>query len=480
MKVWMIASEMAPYSKVGGLGDVMGALPVALAGLGCEVTVAIPHLPSMDAARWGLEPTGLEVEALVDGAWRRASVLEARGAGGVRVLFLRQPEYFDRPGLYGTPAGDHPDNPQRFAYFAYAAVEALRRVAPGPAVVHAHDWQTGLVPLLLRAPEHYGAEPEFARTATLHTIHNLSYQGLFPAGVVPRLGLSWRHFTPAGLEFYGLLNFLKAGLVYADALTTVSPTYAREIQTPEYAWGLQGVLAERAGVLRGIVNGIDTEAWDPSCDPGLAARFSAAGLGPRRENARALRAELGLPDDGRPLVGIVNRLVEQKGIDLLLGLEPVLGDLGLQWAILGSGEARYEAAVADLARRHPATVAARVGFDDGLARRIYGGSDLFCMPSLFEPCGLGQMIALRYGSLPVVRRTGGLADTVVDVDEGGAGFVFGPATSEALAGALGRGRQYLADRRRANGARRRAMALDFSWSASARRYLELYRSLARG
>jgi len=480
MKVWMVGAEMAPFSKVGGLGDVLGALPRALTRLGAEVTVVIPHLRSMEATRWGIAPTGVEVGARVDGARQVAQILEGRAPGGVRVLFVHHPAYFHRDGLYGTPAGDYPDNPQRFAFFAYAALEAGKSLAPGPDVVHSHDWQTGLVPLLLEAPEHYGADPQFEHAASVHTIHNLSYQGLFPGEVLPRLGISWDHFTFLGLEFYGLVNFLKAGLVYADALTTVSPTYAKEIQTPEYAWGLHGVLVERAGVLHGILNGIDTEVWDPQADEALPAVYSRGDLAPRRRNGRALREEFGLPVDKRPLVGVVNRLVQQKGIDLLLGLEPRLEELGFQWAILGSGEAGYEAAVVALARRNPGTVAVRIGFDDGVARRIYGGSDLFCMPSLFEPCGLGQLIALRYGSLPAVRRTGGLADTVRDVSQpSGVGFAFDEANAEGLGACLIRGAAFLRNPGRAAAARRRAMALDFSWGASARRYLHVYKDAAR-
>lgn len=479
MKVLMVGTEMAPYAKVGGLGDVLGALPGALVGLGCEVTVVLPHLPAMDAARWGIAPTGVAVQAWIGGQPQTAEVLEARAAGGVRVLFIHHPAYFHREGLYGTRAGDFPDNAERFAFFSYAAIEAGALCAPGSHVVHSHDWQTGLVPFLLRVPEHYGADPRFAGAARIHTIHNLSYQGLFPSEVLPRLGISWAHFTFLGLEFYGLLNFLKAGLVYADALTTVSPTYAREIQTLEYAWGLQGVLAERAADLHGILNGIDEKAWDPGNDEALVHRYSRADLGPRKHNRPALREELGLPRDPRPVVGIVNRLVQQKGIDLILALEPRIEELGLQWAILGSGEAGYEAAVADMARRHPTTVATRIGFDDGLARRIYAGSDLFCMPSYFEPCGLGQMIALRYGSLPVVRRTGGLADTVRDLfDAKGVGFVFDEPTPAALEAVLVRARNFLGNSSRTVAARRRGMSLDYSWGASARRYLDVYREAA--
>ena len=479
MKVWMVGTEMAPFSKVGGLGDVLGALPAAVAREGCEVSVVIPHLPSMDRGGWNFEDTGVEVGAQVGGAWHTARLLQTSVAPGVRVLLVVCPEYFHREGLYGARDGDYPDNPQRFAFFCYAALEAARALGGQVDVVHSHDWQTGLAPFLLAAPEHFGADPAFVGARTVHTVHNLSYQGLFPADLLPELGISWRHYHLRGLEFYGLLNFLKAGLVYADALTTVSPTYAVEIQSPDYAWGLHGVLVERAAQLHGILNGIDVDSWNPATDPALAARYAGTrSAESRRRNRAALLAEVGLPDDGRPVVGVVNRLVAQKGVELLLGLDRKLGEGPLQWVILGSGESRYESAVEDLARTFPTTVAARIGFDDSLARRIYAGSDLFCMPSHFEPCGLGQMIALRYGSLPVVRRTGGLADTVADLDgDTGVGFVFDEPSVRGLHGALQRAQELLARPRKLAAARRRAMALDFSWDASARRYLEVYRAL---
>jgi starch synthase len=481
MNIWMVGTEMAPFSKVGGLGDVLGALPTALAQEGCEVTVVIPYLPAMGRGGWDLTPVDLEVGIQVGGGLHVARFLERRLPGGVRVLFVVCPEFFHREGLYGTPLGDYPDNPQRFALLSYAALEAARRSTTGVDVVHSHDWQSGLIPLLMSAPEHYGADPVLRAARTVHTVHNLSYQGLFPAEVLPELGLSWRHYHLRGLEFYGQINFLKAGLVYADALTTVSPSYAREIQSPDFAWGLHGVLVERAADLHGILNGIDVDLWDPATDPRLAARFDAAHLPERRHNRTALLEEVGLPDDGRPVVGVVNRLVAQKGIELLLGLDWRLDGAPLQWVILGSGEARYEAAVQDLAATFPTTVAARIGFDEALSRRIYGGSDLFCMPSYFEPCGLGQMIALRYGSLPVVRRTGGLADTVPDVSQpGGVGFVFDEPSVRGLEGALERARQLLSEPDELAVTRLRAMALDHSWSASARRYLEVYRSLGGG
>jgi starch synthase len=477
MNVVMVAPEMVPFSKVGGLGDVLGALPHALVKLGAQVTVVIPHLASMDSARFGMASTGVEVRTFLGGSLQTAQVLESKGPGGVRVLALLHPPFFHRESLYGTRSGDYSDNAQRFAFFSHAALEAVKRLVPDVDIVHTHDWQTGLVPFLLRAHEHYGSDTAFSGAATVHTIHNLSYQGLFPADLLPQLGISWDHFQFRELEFFGWLNFLKAGLVSADALTTVSPTYAREIQTPQYAWGLHGVLAERANASHGILNGSDQDAWNPETDPALVAPYSAKKLAARIKNTRGVREAFGLPEDRRPLVGIVNRLVAQKGLDLLLGLDQWLEDLGLQWAILGAGDTYFEGQIVALAGRHPRTVAARIGFDDALAHMIYAGSDLFCMPSVFEPCGLGQMIALRYGSLPIVRRTGGLADTVRDIRyQGGVGFVFDKPDSLGLEEALIRVVKFTRRQEKLEVVRRRAMAVDHSWEASAQRYLDVYRS----
>jgi starch synthase len=481
LKVLMAGSEMAPYSKTGGLGDVLGALPKALARLGCEVCVVIPYLPSMDALTWGISPTGAEVEVWLEGRRRTARVLSAEPDPGVRVLFLDCPAYFHRVGLYGTPHGDYGDNAQRFAFLSYGALEAARRLFPGPDVVHVHDWQTALIPFLLRAPEHYGFDGSFGRARTLLTVHNLSYRGLFPKEVLPGLGISWSHFHMGELEFYERFSFLKAGLVFADIVTTVSPTYSREIQTKEHGCELEGVLGSRAAHLVGILNGIDTEHWSPGSDPHLPAPFRARTLCRRVENREVLRSQLGLEDSPAPVVAMVTRLAQQKGIDLLLGLQDRLPELGVQWAILGNGDHRYETAVTKLARRHRGILGARIGFDEATSRLLYAGSDFFCMPSLFEPCGLSQLIAMRYGSIPIVRRTGGLGDTVRDFAEpAGTGIVFEEATPEALAGAVGRARELGARPDDLLDLRRRAMSLDFSWEASARRYLEVYRGESPG
>ncbi|MBI5446130.1 MAG: glycogen synthase GlgA, partial [Deltaproteobacteria bacterium] len=470
VRVLMVGAEMAPYSKTGGLGEVLGALPLALAARGCEVGVVIPYLPSMDPVRWGIAPAGAEVEVWIEGRRRVARLLQASGPAGVKVIFLDCPAYFHRPGLYGTPQGDYPDNPQRFAFLCYGALEAAKRLFPLPDVIHAHDWQAALVPFLLRATEHYGLDATL-RARTVMTVHNLSYQGVFPKDVLPAVGISWSHFRMQELEFYDRVNFLKAGLVSADAITTVSPAYADEITTRRYGWGLDGVLRERRASLVGILNGIDPQGWNPGADPRIPAPFTVRTLCRRAENRDVIRQTMALRDGSEPVVAMVTRLAQQKGIDLLLGLRDRIPELGVQWAILGSGDHPYETAVLDLARRYPGTVGVRIGFDDETARLLYAGSDFFCMPSLFEPCGLGQLIALRYGSIPIVRRTGGLADTVRDLSKpDGVGIVFDEPTAEALAESLGRARDLAGRTDELLEVRRRAMACDFSWRASAGKY----------
>lgn len=479
MNVWMISPEMAPYSKVGGLGDVAGALPAALCKLGVKTSVFAPYLPDMAGGGWKITDTGVRVSAPSWGSEPESRVLEVSTGNGVGVFLIDSPLHFHREGLYGTPHGDHWDNAQRFAYFTRAAIEAGRKLAPAPGVVHAHDWPTGLAPFLVRAPEHYGALPEFADTATVQSIHNLSHQGRFQKELLPELGISWHRFNHLELEFWDSVNFLKAGLVFSDAIVAVSPTYAREIQTPEHGWGLDGVLRERADRLHGIVNGIDTDAFDPATDKALASTFAANRLAGRAKNKAQLRGIMGLPESDKPVVGAVTRFVFQKGIDILLDLAPRIESLGVQFALLGTGEKRYEDALTHLAMTMPETVAVKIGFSDEIARIVYGGSDFFFMPSLFEPCGLGQLIALRYGAVPIVRRTGGLNDTVTDFGaEDGVGVVFDHPTADDAAHALWRATELYKDADRFVGTRKRGMGRDNSWKHSAREYAALYESLA--
>ncbi len=471
MRIAHIASEVVPFSKTGGLADVAGALPPALAALGHEVTVVAPgHRTSLKEPLPG-EARG-EVAAL--GLTARLNVSLHRN---VRFVLLDCPALYVRPALYSLPDGDFPDNAVRFAFFARAALAAVARLG-GADVVHAHDWQAALAPLLLR---HDGkARFEMPAAKTVFTIHNLAYQGVFPPWVLEACGLARDLFTMDLLEFYGNVNFLKGGLVSADAVTTVSPTYAREILLPEFGCGLEGVLATRHDSLFGILNGRDTDEWDPRRDPHLEVAFGARD--DVVEGKAAARALLGreakLASGERPLVGMVSRLAEQKGADLLAAaLDEIVG-LGYDVVVLGAGERRYEEAVRAAQAAHPGRVAAFIKFDERLAHRIYAASDLFLMPSRYEPCGLGQMIAMRYGALPVVTRTGGLADTVPDADEPqGTGFVLPELTPPALIATLVRARAVLGDRARLAAVRAVGMTRDFTWKTSARRYVELYEKL---
>jgi starch synthase len=470
MRIAHLASEVVPFSKTGGLADVAGALPPALAALGHEVTGVAPgHRASLKEAVPG-EPGG-EVSAL--GLTARLSVVRHRG---VRVVLLDCPALFVRPALYSLPDGDFPDNPVRFAFFARAALAALAKLG-GVEIVHAHDWQAALAPLLLR----HDGEVRFGLQGakSVLTIHNLAYQGLFPPWVLEACGLPRELFRMDLLEFYGQVSFLKGGLVSADALTTVSPTYAREILTPAFGCRLEGVLSGRSDSLYGILNGLDLEEWDPAHDPFLELPYAADEVEEGKRAARELLAsETGVGSGSRPLLGMVSRLAEQKGADLLAAALDDIVEFGFDLVVLGTGERRYEEAMRAAQAAHPGRVAVLTRFDERLAHRIYAASDLFLMPSRYEPCGLGQMIAMRYGTLPVVNRTGGLADTVLDVGrEGGTGFVLDELTPDALVEALSRAHDLLGKPAELARVRERAMARDFSWEASAREYVKLYERL---
>jgi starch synthase len=463
MRVAFVASEVAPFSKTGGLADVVGALPGALAALGAEVVTVTPLYRCVRRHR--PEPTPHRVRVpLGDGA------AEGRAFRSGNVYFLECDPFFDRDGLYGTPNGDYGDNAARFIFLARGALELLEQLG-APDVLHAHDWQAGLVPLYLKTL--YAAD--FPRTRSVLTIHNLAYQGLFPPSEYPKTGLDGRHFTWKEVEFYGQVNFLKAGLVHADALTTVSPTYAREIQTPELGCGLDGVLRERSAALHGILNGADYSEWDPSRDPHLPARYSAQDLFGKALCKAALQKRCGLPARPEiPLAGMVTRLSEQKGIDLFLEAAEALAAEDLQIVLLGSGDRSYQEAVLRVSDRHRHRICAQVAFDNALAHLIEAGSDLYLMPSRYEPCGLNQIYSLRYGTVPVVRATGGLADTVID---GVTGFTFGPYTSAAFLQAVRRALRVYEDPPAWRRMMLEGMRQDFSWGASARRTMDLYRSL---
>lgn len=461
---------MVPFSKTGGLADVVGALPLALAQLGHVVTVIVPaHRTSLADS-----PPGKHV-ATFDDLGVRARVF-ATEHHGVEVLFLDAPQLYVRPAPYSVPDGDYPDNPIRFAFFVRAALRLLAG-RPPIDILHAHDWQAALAPLLLHHPS--TAWPTQRRPRTVLTIHNLAYQGVFPAWVMDAAALPRELFTVRHFEFFGQVSFLKAGIVAADALTTVSPTYAREILTPAHGCGLEGVLAQRAGDLFGILNGLDMAAWNPETDAHLPRPYRARSVTSGKRAARAAVArELGLAPGTRPLAGMVSRLVEQKGVDLLAAAIDDIVALGFDVVVLGRGEQRWEELLATAETAHPGRVRVVLAFNDPLAHRIYAASDVFLMPSRFEPCGLGQLIALRYGALPVVPPTGGLADTVIDDRHPeGFGFVFSPTTPRALVGALARAREILRLPAELARLRRNAMRRDVSWAGPARAYTALYERL---
>ncbi|TQF79154.1 glycogen synthase GlgA [Elioraea sp. Yellowstone] len=474
MRVLAVASEAVPFVKTGGLADVVGALPAALAREGVAVTTLLPGYPAVLDALAGAE----EVARFADLPGGPARLLRGQ-AGGLAVAALDAPALFDRPGnpYLGPDGADWPDNGIRFA--ALGAAAARLAAEGGFAALHAHDWQAGLAGAYLR---HAGN-----RLPVLFTLHNLAFQGHFPAALFPHLGLPDAAFALAGVEFHGGVGFLKAGLWYADAITTVSPTYAAEITTPEGGMGLDGLLAGRAGVLHGILNGIDTTAWDPATDRHLAARFDAADPAPRAANRAALGRALGIAaDPPRPLFGFVGRLTWQKGVDLILDALPALLATGGSLALLGSGEAGLEARARAAAAAHPGRVGVAIGYDERIARLIYAGADGVLVPSRFEPCGLAQLCALRYGAVPVVARLGGLADTVVDANPmalqagWGTGLQFSPPTAGMLAAALRRAAALFADAGTWRRLQRNAMATDVSWTRSAAQYAALLSALARG
>ncbi len=472
MDILFVAAEVAPYSKIGGLGDVAGALPQALAARGNRVVVFTPRHGVVDPVAHRLEPLPFPVEAgdEAGGLW------VARGPAPV--FFLEHQRYFgDRQGVYSEPGQEYGDNAQRFAFFCRAALALPPLVGFRPRILHLHDWHAALGAWLLRnqAP---AEDQGWAREArSVLTIHNLAHQGVFPKEVVPALGLPWSVFRYDGMEFHDRLNLLKGGITFADVLTTVSPTYAREILAPEQGEGLDGLLRHRAADLHGILNGIDATAWDPARDPHLPAHFARGRLAGKARCKAGLQRELGLPArPAVPLAVLVGRLVDQKGIDIALAALPELLSLEVQVAVLGTGRSDYERALERLSRDLPERMRVRTRFDEGLAHRMEAGADLFLMPSRYEPCGLNQMYSLRYGTVPVVRAVGGLADTVEDFDgkARGTGFVFQEYSHRALATAARRALDVYRDRAAWRGLVDRGMAQDNSWEQRAERYEALY------
>ncbi|MGC2109551.1 MAG: glycogen synthase GlgA [Candidatus Korobacteraceae bacterium] len=474
MHIAFAASECVPFSKTGGLADVIGALPPALASLGLRVTVFLPRYRSTK-----LENSRVVIPSITvpfDDRYRFCSVLDGGVHSGVQFYFIEYPPYFDREGLYGTPLGDYHDNAERFALFCRAVLEAAK-ILGAPDVLHCHDWQAALIPILLKTL--YDEDPAFATTPCVFTIHNLGYQGLFQPEILPLLMLPWDLFTMSKLEFYGKVNFLKGAISMADFITTVSRKYSQEIQTAEYGFGLEGVLRSRGGTIAGILNAVDYVSWNPETDPFLAARYSADDLSGKAKCKADLLREFGMATETQlPIVGIVSRFAAQKGFDLIQQVADRLALEDLILVVLGSGDREYEEMFRRLNKQFPQKFAVKIAYDNALAHKIEAGSDMFLMPSHYEPCGLNQIYSMRYGTVPVVRATGGLDDTVEQFDPRapkGTGFKFREYSGEVMLETL---RNAVALYRSDQGAwqtlMRNGMAQDYSWTNSAREYIKVY------
>lgn len=480
MHLLFVAAEADPYARTGGLAETVASLARAQAQAGHQVSVVLPLYREIHLRR--REVFAARIEVPLGGRAVACSLLrEAAPSASAQpdFYFVDCPALFDRDGIYGTPQQDFPDNAERFTVFSRAAIELARRLRPG--LIHAHDWHSALVPVLLRTQ--LREDQAVGRLPVVFTIHNLGYQGLFPPEVLARLGLSWSLFRVESLEFWGRVNFLKGGLVYADAITTVSPGYSQEIQTPQFGMGLEGVLQQRAADLHGILNGIDTSVWDPAHDPRLAAAYDAGNLEGKQACRQALLRQLGLDRADRPVVAIISRLARQKGIDLIDAALERIAALDLTLVVLGQGEGELEDRIRDWSTRFPQSVRACIRYDEDLAHRLMAGADLLLMPSRYEPCGLTQLHAMRYGTVPVVRAVGGLKDSVREwnaADRTGTGFCFGPFDPDALLQALQRAVAVWtlpAQWRQLQG---NGMAMDWSWRRAAAEYAELYRRLRPG
>ena len=491
LNLLMVSSEAVPYAKTGGLADVVGALPLELTKLGHDVILLLPHYRCVNESGRSFHPVcRLRVftpQGLVDTLIEEDIFFGGQGDCRVRVWTIRNDAFFDRPGLYQDQGGDYPDNLDRFSFFCRATIEVMAYLQTScrwnTHILHLHDWQTALCAVYLKTIARDRQDVQGVRSVL--TLHNVGYQGLFPGAQFENTGLSPSLFIPEALEYYGSVNLLKGGIVFADYVTTVSPTYAREILTPEFGFGLEGVLRNRADQLRGILNGIDIDRWNPETDSYLPANYSAADHSGKQVCKRALQREFQLPEISVPLLGMIARLTSQKGLDLVKTIIPQLMVMDLQLVILGTGEPELEANFKMLQARYPHCMGLHIGFDEGLAHRIEGGADVFVMPSRYEPCGLSQLYSLRYGTVPVVRKVGGLADTVVPLTAWArqvgraTGFHIEKDTADALLAILSRVVAVYQDQSMWSQLVEAGMTTDVSWARSANAYDRLFVSLVR-
>jgi len=477
MKILFVSSEGLPYSKTGGLADVVEALPKALVEAGHEVAVLLPRYRGNKITATMIS----SVSVALGDHLRFPAIAEAPAVAGVKYYLVDDPEFFDREQLYGDKSGDYRDNAERFTEFSRVAIEFAKRVWL-PDVIHCHDWQSALVPVLLRTQ--HTDDPAVRSLPAVFTIHNLGYQGLFPYADLRAVGLPDTLFTMDRLEYYGKVNFLKGGLVFADYLTTVSRRYAKEIQTPEYGAGLEGVIRDRADRLVGILNGVDYSIWSPEADTFIAQNYSAHNLDGKKVCKKSLLEAFRLPADNldRPLIGIISRFADQKGFDLIAEIGAELAQENVALVALGTGQPEYEKLFKGLAEKYPGRVSVKIGYDNALAHRIEAGSDMFLMPSRYEPCGLNQIYSLRYGTVPIVRATGGLDDTIQNFDpktQQGTGFKFEEYSGEALLGCIRAALKAYREPKIWHKIMANGMAKDFSWKASAAAYVTVYEAARR-
>lgn len=480
MHIVFAASECVPWAKTGGLADVVSALPAELSKLGHRVTIFIPYYRQVARELPNL-PVKVQSITIPYGSYNRfARILDGGEHHGSRVYFVDTPELFDRENFYATPSGDYPDNAERFGLFCRAVIEASK-ILGVPDVFHVHDWQAAMVSVYLRSTYYF--DPVLRKVPSVLTVHNAGYQGWFPPKTMETLLLPWEMFRFDKLEQNDTLNFLKGGVVYADAITTVSPTYAEEIKTAEFGNGLEGVFSQRAADLTGILNGVDYTEWDPATDASIAAHYSAANLAGKKECRRDLLHAFGFDgvSEETPVLGIVSRLATQKGLDFVAQIADELVKQDVVLILLGNGEEYYERLFSELAVKYPDKVRVQIKYDNVMAHKIEAGSDIFLMPSRYEPCGLNQIYSLKYGTIPVVRATGGLQDTIDEQPNGGGnGFKFWGYSSDAFYDAILRALTVFRNKEQWTAMMLRGMAEDHGWHKSAKKYVALYEKVVEG
>jgi starch synthase len=475
MKILLASSEMVPFSKTGGLADVAGALSKALGILGHEVWAVVPFYKTTREKGFQVEDIDCTFSVPISDREEFGEVFKTTLPGNVQVFFIKKEAYYDRDHLYGTPKGDYPDNAERFVFFSKAVLELCNVLDFEPDIIHCNDWQTGLVPIFLNTV--LRNEPNFRSVASLFTIHNIGYQGLFWHLDMHLTNLPWDLFNPEGIEYYGKINFLKAGIVGADIINTVSPRYAKEIQTKEFGCGMDGILRKRADRLHGVLNGVDYDEWRPETDKYIARTYGPSNLAGKLICKRDLLEQFGLPVlNDTPLLGIISRLADQKGFDILTPIIDQIVKDGFQLVVLGTGDEHYHRLFTEIAQKYPDRIGVKLTFSNQLAHKIEAGADIFLMPSRYEPCGLNQMYSLKYGTVPLVRATGGLDDTIVDypAKRSGNGFKFEEYTSAALLEKLKQAKKFFENKAEWERIMINGMLCDFSWGASARKYVELY------